>query len=258
MEILYVVTFNKRLFEKSGIDLIKSFVDNNIISKLLVCYEGFNFSHKSEKVIGYNLEKDQYMNLWMKNNIDIIPDIYGGNAKDNNPIFLKDKKKGQPWARYRSAGYFRKVVALNHAIDTYSNKFDIICVIDCDCIFKTFIPNDIFDKVFNDGTQMFFYWSDYRKKINRGPETGFTGYCKKNGGYEFAKIICKSFITQDFLRFEYWDDGFVIGQLIKENNDKFKLKDIVRNTKKCTTRVMDIEDNIFFNYVKHFKNKHDY
>ena len=34
----------------------------------------------------------------------------------------------------------------------------------------------------------------------------------------FANIICECFKSQDFLRFQYWDDGYVIGQLINEND----------------------------------------
>lgn len=258
MHILYVTTFNKKLYELSGKQLIDSFINNNISSNILVCYEGFEFESNSENILKYNIECDPFLKTWMSNNINVIPKIYGGIAQDDHHIFLEDQKKGQGWARYRSAGYFRKIVALNYAINTYQENYDIICVIDSDCIFKTHITEDIFNKVFDDDTQMFFYWSNYRKKLNRGPETGFTGYSKKNGGYEFAKLICNCFITQDFLRFEYWDDGFVIGQLINENKNKFKLKDIVADTKKCTTRVMEIKNNIFFDYIYHCKNKHDF
>jgi hypothetical protein len=262
IRILFVTTFNEDMYKKSGFDLITSFLKNTDMN-LLVCYEGFDFIKQSkidniydERLIIHNIMDDPYLKLWTKNNMDIIPSIFGGNAPDDHPIFIEDKLKGQYWARYRTAGYFRKIASLNYSLQMYSNEYDIICVIDSDCIIKNPFTSQYITSAFDDGQSMFFYWGKYRKKINRGPETGFTGYCKKNNGYVFANLICKSFITQDFKRFEYWDDGYVIGQLINENCDKFKFKDLVGNSKDRTTRVMENPNNIFYNFVHHFKNRH--
>ena len=106
---------------------------------------------------------------------------------------------------------------------------------------------------------MIYFWSKFRESINRGPETGFTGYSKKNNGFNFAKIICEYFSSDKFLNYTYWDDGYVIGQILNQyKNDKdFKLKDLVGDIPSKTTRVMDIKNNPLFNYVHHFKNKHD-
>jgi hypothetical protein len=256
MKVLYVTTFNKNIYDASGKELIDSFMRHNKESNLLVCYEGFIFDSTSDRINCYNIEDDTYLNKWTQNNRDVIPKMFGGIAEDDNPIYLEDKKKGQYWARYRTAGYFRKIVALNYAINNYSNEYDIICIIDADCVFKGNISHAKLDEIFDDGASMFYYWGKYRKKINRGPETGFTGYCKKNNGFNFAKIICNSYITQDFKRFEYWDDGYVIGQLINENNTMYKLKDLVDSTRVRTTRVMEIKDNPFYDIVHHFKNRH--
>ena len=43
MKVLYVTTFNDVLYNKSGVDLIKSFIDKTTDSDMLVCYEDFNF-----------------------------------------------------------------------------------------------------------------------------------------------------------------------------------------------------------------------
>ena len=142
MKVLYITTFNKNLYEKSGKDLIDSFLNKTTESHLLVCFEDFNFECDSDRVISYNIENDTFMNTWIKNNASVIPVIFGGTALDNDPIFLEDKEKGQCWARYRAAGYFRKIVTLNYAITKYSNDYDVISIIDSDCIFKNkFGPN---------------------------------------------------------------------------------------------------------------------
>ena len=105
---------------------------------------------------------------------------------------------------------------------------------------------------------MIYFWSQYRKQIDRGPETGFTGYCKSNNGFEFAKQICECFGSQDFLRFTYWDDGYVIGRFILEHeiDSEFILYDLVGSSINKTTRVMEIKDQPLYGYIRHFKNRH--
>jgi hypothetical protein len=256
MNILYVTTFNKRLYNITGKNLIESFLNNNIDAKLLVCYENMDFDHESNKILKYDITNDEYLKKWLENNKYNIPKYYDGLAEDNDPRFIEDKKKGQSWARFRASGYFRKIVALNYALNNYSDQNDIIFTIDSDCIFKKYIDKNIINKLFENETSMIYYWGEYRRKrINRGPESGFIGYSKNNKGYEFAKIICECFISQDFLTYEYWDDGYVIGKLILENENNFNLKDLVETRKEKTTRVMELP-NILLDYIHHFKNIH--
>ena len=64
------------------------------------------------------------------------------------------------------------------------------------------------------------------------------------------------FITDEFKKYEYWDDGFVIGKLINENKNNFIFKDLVETSNCRTTRVMEIENNPLINIIHHFKNRH--
>ena len=264
MKILYVTTFNEKLFNESGKQLLKSFysfIDN---AEMLVCYEGFRFQSNNSRVLSYDLTNDSYMNNWLTNHANIIPKFYGGNAADDSDIFKDNKKdywggeKGQFWAKFRASRYFRKIVSLNYAITNFSKKYDYIFVIDSDCIFKASIKEDLINKLFDNKTSMIYFWSKFRESINRGPETGFTGYSKENNGFNFAKIICEYFSSGKFLNYTYWDDGYVIGQIINEykKNKEFILKDLVGDMTSKTTRVMDIKNQLLFNYVKHFKNMH--
>ena len=226
IKVLYVTTFNKKLYEQTGEKLIKSFKDNNTFADMLVCYEEIKFVSDSDKIFGYDMTNDIYMNNWLKINENNIPECYGGTANETHPIVIQfNKKEGHDWANHRASRYFRKIVALNYALAHYANNYDVIFVIDSDCIFKKQIDYHKVHDLFGDGSSMIYFWSDHRKKLDRGPETGFTGYCKSNNGFEFAKIICECFESQDFLRFKYWDDGYVIGQLINEHANKFKLKE---------------------------------
>jgi hypothetical protein len=272
--ILYITTFNDVLYEKSGKALVDSFADKSTHGDLLVCYEDFEFDetvHGTASIMKYNMETDAYMNTWLDTHKDIIPEEYGGCAPNNSSVFDDPKPdrwnpKGQVWAKYRASRYFRKIVALNYALKMYADKYDIFYIIDSDCIFKKGIPSTLSTSMFSDGSAMVYFWGAFRKRINRGPETGFTGYCKKNGGFAFAKTICDTFETGKFLEYQYWDDGFVVGRVIDEaaatvaaaaaDTPDIVLKDLVGESTASTTRVMEIQDNVLFDYVHHFKNKH--
>ena len=271
MNILYVTTFNKVLFEKTGKNLLDSYLNKVTIGDFLVCYEDFDYDNDSNKIIKYDLKNDKYMNDWLENNKNIIPKMYDGDADDDSDIFIDKNvdpisgEKGQYWAKLRASRYFRKVVALNYAINKYSEKYDYIFFIDSDCIFKKDFDYNLINKLFINDVSMVYFWGKFRKSINRGPETGFTGYSKKNNGFNFIKIISDCFESKKFLNYDYWDDGYVIGKLIDENKDKFNLKDLVEGTNKKTTRVMEIQQiikpniifpNLIFDYIHHFKNTH--
>ena len=258
MKILYATTFNKRLYDLTGKNLISSFLEKTKNCHLLVCYEDMKFESESDRIMTYDINDSVYFTKWIEDNQNNIPEFYGGLAKDEDPRFVLDKKKGQSWARFRASRYFRKVSALKIALDNYCDDYDLIFLIDSDCIFKKNIDNEKIEELFNDNVSMFYFWGKYRKKINRGPESGFTGYMKKNGGFEFANIICDCFSSGKFLNYEYWDDGFVIGKLINENLNNFKFNDLVGRSNRRTTRVMEIDYNPLFEYIHHFKNTHQY
>jgi hypothetical protein len=278
-KILYVTTFNHVLYEKSGKALIQSYCNHITNGNLLVCYEGFEYDAPSSlttgQIFSHNLEENEFMTQWLEQNKSIIPVCYGGDASENDDIFKDTSsdfwdKDGQTWANMRASRYFRKIVALHYALETYSDQYDIIYIIDSDCIFKADIPVSIASELFQPSTGMIYFWGKFRRNISRGPETGFTGYCKQTGGFSIARLVCDCFETGKFKQYKYWDDGYVIGQVINEYNsgklpksftqsDSLNistLKDLVSESQYKTTRVMEIPTNILFPYIHHFKNSH--
>ena len=87
MNILYVTTFNEKLYNMSGKDLIKSFTKYINNADMLVCYEDFDFKSEYDNILVYDLKNDKYMNTWLNKHKDIIPKFYGGNAEDDSEIF---------------------------------------------------------------------------------------------------------------------------------------------------------------------------
>lgn len=254
-KILFITTFNEKLYNITGKNLVSSFIQNTEDCDLLVCYEDIEFDNNSNRIFSYKINNSEYLNKWLEDNKNNIPELYGGTAKNDDERFLLDKKKGQSWARFRASKYFRKVAAMDYFLNTYKDDYDIAVVIDSDCIFKKTLKNKVLYDMLSDNTMLYF-WSRYRQKLNRGPETGFTVYSKKNDGYKFMNVITDCFISGDFKKYEYWDDGFVIGKLIKENINNFKFKDIVGTTPHSTTRVMEIPHQPLYGIIHHFKNTH--
>ena len=264
MKVLYVTTFNQELYDLTGKNLISTFLNKTKESDeldkvdLFVVYEDMIFENESSRILTFDISNSKYFNNWIKENAKNIPKFFGGEAENNDERFLLDKKKGQPWARFRASRYFRKIAALNIALDTFKNTYDLIFLIDSDCVFKKNIDAKIIKEIFDNNVSMIYFWGKHRRKINRGPETGFTGYMKKNNGFEIAKKICDCFTSGKFLNYEYWDDGYVIGKLIDELKNTYVLKDMVEGSNKRTTRVMEINYNKLFDYIHHFKNKHKF
>ena len=64
------------------------------------------------------------------------------------------------------------------------------------------------------------------------------------------------FRVAGFLNFTYWDDGYVIGRLIKKHTDDYNFYDFVGNSDKRTTRVMEIKEQPLYGIIHHFKNRH--
>ena len=291
-KILYVTTFNDVLYNKSGETLIKSMINNLSHGDVLVCYEDFNFDDRLTTLgadrsgitfLTQDLSDNEYLQNWLAKHHDIIPQCYGGGAADDSDIFRPGSpdfwnKEGQVWAKHRASRYFRKIAALHHAISTYHDAYDIIYLIDSDCIIKKTIPLELDTTLFLGDVSMVYFWGKFRKHIGRGPETGFTGYCKKHGGFDFAKIICDQYLTGEFLNYKYWDDGYVVGQIILQYEKKkasrivglvgnggddtdilepfpYKFEDLVKSLSHKTTRVMELP-SLMFKYVHHFKNKH--
>jgi hypothetical protein len=291
MNILYVTTFNEKLYTQSGREMLRSFLAHVSVGRMLVCYEDDVFARPdfsletefgpgaADRLILHDMTADPFMTAWLDANAADIPEMYGGRAGADHPIVRQfEAKEGQYWANHRASRYFRKVVALHRALGLFTGlesesesdpepgrdgAYDIIFVVDCDCLFKADIPEEIISAdLFSNDTGMFFYWGKYRRHIQRGPETGFTGFARANGGFAFAQKICGCFESQDFRRFTYWDDGYVIGQLIDEERGgagsdcPCRCRDLVEKSNRRTTRVMEIENQPLFGRIHHFKNRH--
>ena len=272
MSILYVTSFNKKLFRVSGYNMVHSFLDTDTEGDFLVTYEDDIFKDlpKSDKLIYHNLDEDEFLQNWLQDNSDIIPIEYGGtypectqcrNPKDRWHGHLPDCLNGGWHARVGQ--WFRKIAALNEALK-YEEKYDVIIFADCDIDFLKKIPEKYVCDIAK-GYGSFYHLGLNRLKQNMGIESGFIGFNKNGRGYELLKRVIDSYATKDFRRFERRDDGYVFREIFGESTDINK-KDLVyqdMNWHDVTSRpnvkgdLNVVDKGMFAKYISHRKGMHD-
>lgn len=253
MSILYVTSMNKKIYELSGIRLLSSFLETNMKNDLLITYEEDNeFLEKldSRNIMTFNMTNYDYLNNWLKENEDIIPEKYGGLYNRNTctnkilNLFMKDEfnEKCSLW--------FRKIASLNYALNNY-NKYDYIVWVDADCIFTKNIQSNVLIQQFY-GTNCFFHLGRKRHKMCGAIESGFIGF-KKSKGYKLLNNIINEYSNKQFLKYKRWDDGFIMARIILNSN--------IKSIDLMPTNIYHLEPllfSFFKDYIYHYKGSHHY
>lgn len=187
-KVVFVTSFNKKLFEASGYKLIESYIRTDQKHSLLLCYEENAIPPtKNTNIHTYNLDDDAILNGWIKNNQDSISVELGGLYKGKNPWNL------------RASQWFRKVVSLNHAFSKFKN-FEYIIWLDCDCIFKKFFSNKFINSLF--GKYSLLFLKGERQKF----ENGFIGFNNKEQGNKIFETFYNRYLSRKYKEDDDWDD----------------------------------------------------
>lgn len=251
MKILYVSTFNKKIFIASGRKMLDSFFTTQKNGDILCCYEEIN-PERNIKYINnkrfkhYDLGTSKFLNGWLEENKDYIPVEYGGLAtKEKKPqAFLK-------W-NFRAAGWFRKIASLAYA-QNFVKNYDALIFVDSDSKFLKNIT--VFDEVFQD-CDYFYHWGDERKKKDLGVESGFIGFKNTEKGLYTLNYWIDKFRDKQFRRYMRWDDGGMFSNVLHELNFQYG-KDLVVDYKdKGKSQSHVIERGIFAEYIIHDKGLH--
>ena len=112
-------TFNKKIYEFSGRDLISSIKEKMPKTKI-VAYKEFN---EDIGVKSVDISKIKTLNKVIRENLDIIHESFGGKSQDNDF-----------WNK-RWPGWLRKVVMAHHAVCT-KNYNDMLVFVDSDIRFE--------------------------------------------------------------------------------------------------------------------------
>ena len=130
MSVLLVTSFNKMIYELSGVRLIQSYFQHKIGIDLLITYEGDNdflnnVANKKSNIKYFNLNNYTYLSDWLNENEDIIPTKYGGKYQSHKLDSEIDIKLLNTFNSKMSL-WFRKIASLKYALDTYRDIYDSI------------------------------------------------------------------------------------------------------------------------------------
>lgn len=211
MDILWVTSFNRQLFEASGKKLIQTFHDTNTTGDLLLaCENGVEYEQECRECLTCDLEGHPTLTNWLARNIDIIPGHLGGVATECDCPVQGDKlapgakhRRGCHWAWFNRicSRWFRKLPAIEVGMQ---GEYDAVVWIDSDCFFrKQVTANDVMD-LFS-GQDVFYLKGPYRKV----PECGVVGYNLQGRGREFFREFLDCYQSGIFRQLERWDDSYV-------------------------------------------------
>jgi hypothetical protein len=257
MGVLYVSTFNKKLHDATGHRLVSSFNEfqKDQDCDLLVGIEGDSIGFTSLfecETTAFNLDRYDYLKNWTAHNTLYIPPAYGGTKVDWN-----EKDPNNSW-NYRAAGWFRKLAAINYALDNKARPCGLTCqyhaivFLDSDVYFKKCLPNSKLLETFRD-KDFFYQLGPNRRRRNLSVESGIIG-AKGDEGCFVLKTWIDYYNTDKWRDYGRWDDGWLL-KICLEEHPEFKVHDIVRPHKEIefshVTRFSELGD-----YLWHDKGNH--
>lgn len=244
-KIIYLTSFNQKLYDLSGCYLIDSFKKYLPNEKLVICYENTKFqkTHNEKNLLKYNLSNNSYLNHWLEKNQDIIPEKFGG----------INKKKMSYWNN-RSSLWFRKVASINYVYKNLGYKYDLIVWLDCDLKIKNKNLSSLIRDNIKDNDVLYLYGKKRLENKNLSIETGFLVFKKNKDDYKPIKYFVNEYNNKNKLRkYKRWDDGYIFEMVLKNNND-IKGLDLVKNSFDYNN---PINDTIFSKTLIHNKGLHN-
>lgn len=246
--LLYVTSFAQDMYNASGKYLIDSYLNTKQIGKLLICNEGFDIDLEHPQLIFYRLDKSPLLLEWLIDNQQFIPEYLGGTAKEEllPIVYTAPNRKASRW--------FRKIVALYYAYQTYGLEYSTIVWVDSDCQFKKQITMDKYINIFKNNVGVFYYLGKKRLHDDKGVESGFIGFHRDNKGYNLIRFVMEElYQKQHYLKYTRWDDGFMFRIALSLNNS-IKTMDLAINSK--IIDVINDKNNYFSGYIIHNKGFH--
>lgn len=259
-KILFITSFNYDLYQATGRKMVETFFKHNPNSILIVCYEGFDYTVEHTNypnLIKYNLDDSQFLQNWLQDNLDVIPERFGGKVPD---------KKLDVW-NFRASKWFRKIASFEVAFRLYGQEYESLMWIDCDSSILKPFPPDMIKRIYLDGNtedkdmvDLFYHFGDERRKLNTGFESGVIGF-RQGNGYAILNKVFECYTTKAYRKIPRWDDGFVFRVIIEalEKRNLIKTVDLIdeKHILYPGGKKRDaINKGIFADYIKHKKGVH--
>jgi hypothetical protein len=252
--ILYVTSFNQKIYKHSGKHLIQSFADKGIEGDLYIGYEediaDFLKPHQT-----YNIDNDQILKEWIEANKEIIPIRYGGTYPACGKPACRDSK--DIWKGHnpkclnggynsRTSRWFRKLITLKEIVNS---NYKYVVWIDSDCQFiKQLTFNDI--NAICKGFACSYHWGVYRPKRELPIETGLVIFDMRSGGQNVIIDWFELYTKGTFKEYPLWSDSHMLEVAIKNYGNTQDLMQLP-GSKGHRSRV--VEFGPFQKYIKHDK-----
>jgi hypothetical protein len=249
--IRFLTSFNHALYATSGRRCVETFRELNSHYELLSYVE----APSNDELEALRREVE-----WMGSTVIHLRDLrmleeFRERAKEFIPVELGGEAPadlfpgdgpgtGAIWFRKHMYRWFRKVVALNHAMTNFEG---VIVWMDCDCYSKKSLPRRVIARAFDDAAIFFM-------KGNRAySETGFVGYDLRNADVRcLIGQMTRHYLELEFAGFPRWDDCFTF-DLVRARYPRQLCRDIGGTAREyghilCTT--------ILAPYLEHDKGLH--
>jgi hypothetical protein len=207
----FITSFNDVFYEASGRRCAETFRLHNPSYELRAYVEKLSESAETELdslgVEVVHLEGLPLLDEFLELARDVIPQEFGGDAPPE--MFPGEgPQTGDIWFRKNMYRWFRKIVALDHAVQDYD---DVLFWMDCDCFSKQPLPQSVIEGAF-DGAGVI------RMKANRKhTETGLVGYdLAQPGVRELIAAMRDHYMSRGFERYKRWDDCITLDLCLKQ------------------------------------------
>jgi hypothetical protein len=243
----FITSFNDVFYEASGRRCAETFRLHNPSYGLRAYVEALSGEAETELdslgVEVVHLEDLPLLEEFLELARDVIPQEFGGDAPPE--MFPGEgPQTGDIWFRKNMFRWFRKIVALDHAVRDFD---DVLFWMDCDCFSKAPLPLAVIEEAF-DGAGVI------RMKANRKhTETGLVGYdLRQPGVRELIAAMRDHYMSRAFERYKRWDDCITLDLCLKQPGAP-AARDIA---KRAVANAEVLPTTPFAEYLEHEKGLH--
>ena len=217
MHVLYVTSFAPDMYYATGAPLLESFMETGSEGSFLVAHEGQLgdvIARSWPTVLRHDLDSSAFLRQWLDQHRDIVPVERGGEA---TPCQCpgRDTERHEvgchwDWYNRNACRWFRKIVALDHALDL--EDWTHVVWLDSDCRFLQQVPAATICQVF--GTSSMFYLRGSDRMVI---ESGIIGFKRDQPGLTLLRHVIDRYRSGLFRQDARWDDGYQFGLTVDEH-----------------------------------------
>jgi len=250
-QVRFITSFNPTLYEASGRRCVETFRAHNPDYALTAYVEG---DRDAPTLLRRDLDRIGVESVdlgtlpllaWFLDVAgDVIPRELGG-AAPPEAFPGEGPDSGDVWFRKHMYRWFRKIVALDHAVREHEG---VLVWMDCDCYSKAPLPRQALEGAF-DGAAVF-----YMKGNRKCTETGVVGYdLSREGVPALVEGMKRHYMERRFLALPRWDDAFVFDYVRARQKKSLTCRDIGR---RALERGHILRTTLLAAYLEHDKGLH--